>query len=240
MRRGELALYLEHPHPCPYLGEPLAANLRFTLPHASPALLERLLEQGFRHFGASFFRPACPDCAGCAGLRIPVSGFSPSRSQRRSLERNRDLVWNWGEARVDDERLELLNRFQAARTTDRGWALQHFAAADYATAFFWDPQICREMTVRDTAGRLLAVGIVDHAGSALSGVYHYHDPDQARRGLGTWMILQQLAWGAAHGYTWLYLGLWNPRVPSLAYKARFRPCEELTAQGWVRLAPFPP
>lgn len=236
MHDRTLTLCIEYPHSCPYLPDRITSNLRFSLQGATPEMMEALLENGFRHFGNEFFRPACPGCTLCSGLRIPLQTFLPNRSQRRCLKENQDLLWNWEEVRIDDERLELLNRFQASRSAGKGWGLQQFDAKSYATGFIWDATITREMSVRDRDGRLVAVGIVDHAGTSLSGVYHYHDPDLAWRGLGTWMILQQLSWGLANHYDWLYLGLWNPETSSLAYKGNFLPHQCRNQSGdWLNL-----
>lgn len=39
---------------------------------------EQLLERGWRRFGRVLFRPSCPSCTACQGLRVSVNDFQPS------------------------------------------------------------------------------------------------------------------------------------------------------------------
>ena len=55
-----------------------------------------LLAAGFRRSGNNLYRPQCPACHACQAIRLPVAAFSPSRSQRRVLQRNQDLSLHLG------------------------------------------------------------------------------------------------------------------------------------------------
>ena len=70
---------------------------------------------------------------------------------------------------------------------------------------------------------------------ALSAIYHYHDFDQADRGLGTFALLQSLRVAGEMRKPYLYLGYYIAGSRSMSYKARFRPCEILTPTGWQPL-----
>lgn len=225
-------ILVEEPHPCPYVTGKLCSNIRFVLPSGSADFMEILLERGFRHFGADFFRPECPDCRLCEGIRVPVSSFVPSKSQKRCLAANRDLTWEVGPVVVDEERLELLNRFQASRSLTHGWELHWYSSEQYLSSFGWDPQVTHEIALRDAGGRLLGVGIVDLAERSLSGIYNYHDPHESARGLGTFLVMAEIEEARRRGMDNYYLGLWNPECASLAYKARYRPHQLLGPEGW--------
>jgi len=225
-------ILIEEPHTCPYVSSKLCSNIRFVLPGGSPEFIELLLEKGFRHFGVDFFRPECPDCQLCEGIRVPVWRFTPSRSQRRCWKDNSDLSWELGPAVIDDERLELLNRFQASRSLTKDWELHWYNEDQYRSSFTWENGVTQEMTVRDRDGHLLGVGIVDLAENSLSGIYNYHDPRESHRGLGTFMILAEIEETRRRGLDFYYLGLWNPQCPSLDYKARFRPHQLLRDGVW--------
>ncbi len=56
-------------------------------------------------------------------------------------------------------------------------------------------------------------------------MYTFFEPDEKRRTLGTYAILQQLELARRIEYEWLYLGYWIKTCGKMSYKARFRPLE---------------
>ena len=60
-------------------------------------LNDLLTHGGFRRSQSIAYRPACETCRACVSVRVLAEDFRPTRSMRRILERNRDLV---GEMRV--------------------------------------------------------------------------------------------------------------------------------------------
>jgi arginine-tRNA-protein transferase len=81
---------------------------------------------------------------------------------------------------------------------------------------------------------LLAVALCDRLSDGISMVYSFYDPDAARRGLGTYMILEHIAHARRLGVPYLYLGYWINGSPKMSYKRRFQPQEQLGANGWKR------
>ncbi|MDC2888067.1 hypothetical protein [Psychrosphaera algicola] len=57
----------------------------------SEALYSKLQAQGFRRSEDYVYRPHCEDCQACQSIRLPVSQFQISRSQKRVLKRLRDF-----------------------------------------------------------------------------------------------------------------------------------------------------
>src|SRR5260221_6477797 len=70
-----------------------------------------LLRRGWRRFGEDFFRPACPRCVKCRSLRVNVGEFKPSRSQRRTLQRNSQIRVVVQSPTVTMEHLRLYNAY---------------------------------------------------------------------------------------------------------------------------------
>lgn len=230
----EIPLFREVPHVCPYLSDRECSNLRFTLSGADADFLQILLEDGFRHFGDSFFVPNCPNCSSCIGVRIPVKEFKPNRSQQRCLKANQDLIFQIGKPSFDEERLMLINAFQLERWIGKDWTLLQYTEEQYRSSFFWESASAFEVTVRNQNGKLLAAGIIDITENALSATYHYHDPREHKRSLGTWLILKELEYLKQTAREYLYLGLWNDEVPSLRYKTQYQPVEKLRDRKWVK------
>jgi arginine-tRNA-protein transferase len=70
-------------------------------------------------------------------------------------------------------------------------------------------------------------------------VYKFFDPNESRRSLGSLVVLWhvQRAWELELPY--VYLGYWVAGSAKMAYKARFRPLEQLTDEGWQPMPPEP-
>ena len=67
-------------------------------------------------------------------------------------------------------------------------------------------------------------------------IYSFFDvgPD-ARKGLGTYIILDHIIRAARAGLPYVYLGYWVEGSPRMAYKTSFRPLERLGRDGWRRM-----
>jgi arginine-tRNA-protein transferase len=66
-------------------------------------------------------------------------------------------------------------------------------------------------------------------------IYSFFDvgPD-ARKGLGTFIILDHIVRAARAGLPYVYLGYWVDGSSRMAYKTQFRPLERLGRDGWRR------
>ena len=69
-------------------------------------------------------------------------------------------------------------------------------------------------------------------------VYSFFDPALKSRGLGNFMILDQLETCQNLDLPYLYLGYWVPESPKMSYKKEFKPAEILTSRGWRGLDDF--
>src|SRR5437762_1574198 len=87
------------------------------------------------------------------------------------------------------------------------------------------------LVCRGSAGRVIGSGICDMCDQSLSSVYFYFEPAEARRGLGTFSALKELAAARRMGVPYYYLGYWIDGCMSMQYKARFNPHEFLGADG---------
>ncbi|MCA1838239.1 MAG: hypothetical protein LC674_05630, partial [Actinobacteria bacterium] len=76
----------------------------------------------------------------------------------------------------------------------------------------------------------------DQQCDGLSMIYSFFDvgPD-ARKGLGTYIILDHIVRAARAGLPYVYLGYWVQGSPRMDYKTSFRPLERLGRDGWRRM-----
>jgi leucyl-tRNA---protein transferase len=225
------------PDPCTYLPDRQATMENLVVVRLSGQEYEQKMNEGWRKFGPVLFRPICDGCQACRPLRIPVAEFAPSRSQRRAQAKNAELTVTYARPTVDATRLALYNRYHGARERTKGWAESEKSEEDYVFSFLQNPVTSVEISVWEEA-TLLAIVLADITPNTVSGVYHYYEPEEAGRSLGTFVMLQTIELARKLEKPWAYFGYWVAACPSLSYKANFRPCEIFnTDRVWQRLLP---
>lgn len=227
------------PIPCPYLPGRMERRLVAELggPHAD-AFHDTLSQAGFRRSHRFAYVPVCRDCHACATVRIVAPELRPSRTQRRILSRNADLVGRERPARATHEQFTLFHRYQNARHGGGEMARMDFF--DYQALVEDTPVQTLVFEFRDAAGTLVAACIADRVSDGLSAVYSFFDPAAPRASLGTFMILWLVERAVALGLGHVYLGFWVADCPKMAYKGRFQPLEAYTPEGWQPLRPDDP
>jgi leucyl-tRNA---protein transferase len=222
---------LDGPFPCPYLADRMARHLTIAPAPVFPGVYHALMDLNFRRLGPVFYRAQCDACDQCRMLRVPVAEFEPSRAQRRCRARNADLDVARVTPARNAEKLALYRRYLEARHDGQ---MDGSPGEMHALTSGSSVETC-EIEYR-AGGRLVAVGIADVEPEAMSAVYCYFDPGVARRSLGVFNVLWMIDECRRRGLPWLYLGYWIRESPKMRYKADYRPCEVLAANGtWTRL-----
>jgi arginine-tRNA-protein transferase len=220
-------------HACPYLPERMEQTRALLAERIPGELYHRFMDAGFRRSGEILYQPVCRGCRQCVSIRVPVDTFAPSKSQRRCWRRNADLAVSVATPRSTDEKYALYRRYQEERHGRPDEDRQSFEQFLYES-----PVNTLEFSYRDPAGRLLAVGICDACAHSLSSVYFYFDPAESRRRLGVYGAIVEILWARDRGIPHYYLGYWVKQCGAMAYKAEYRPCEVLGADGvWRELEP---
>jgi len=214
------------PFPCPYLPGRDARHQTLLASSCPPGLYTGLMDLNFRRLGPLVYRPACDACVECRQLRVPVAAFRPSRSQRRCQARNRDLAITVAPPRLTDEKAELYERYLHERHDG-----QMTGSREELEGFLYVSGLETVEACFRLEGRLVAVGIADVEPSALSAVYCYYEPELPARGLGTFNVLWLIAEARRRRLGHAYLGYYVAGAATMEYKAAFRPCELLRADG---------
>jgi leucyl-tRNA---protein transferase len=234
--------YVTAPQPCPYLSGRLERKLFTHLTHDKPpALVDNLLRGGFRRSQNIAYMPYCEGCQACVSVRVLVDAFVPTRSMRRVLDSNRDLVARRLEATPTSEQYALFRAYIDERHADGGMA--DMTVLDYAMmvedsiidTFVTEYRLKPDPLARAPAARqpLVAAALCDRLSDGISMVYSFFEPEASRRGLGTFMILDHIAHAKLLGLPYVYLGYWISGSTKMSYKRRFQPQQQLTANGWV-------
>lgn len=220
---------------CPYVDGRVERKVVTELAGPDAAdLYERLSRAGFRRSHGLAYRPACPACTACVPVRIVVNDFNPGRTFRRVLRANIDLAVENVGVLATIEQYRLFVRYQGSRHGGGDMASMTFN--DYRAMIEDTPVDSRVIEYRDREGELLAVMLADVMGDAISAVYSFFRPDLVRRSLGTFMILWLIDHASALSLPYVYLGYWIGDSDKMAYKARFRPIEQLADGDWSTLA----
>lgn len=229
--------FVTPPHPCGYLpGETASTEYEYAPNVGREEYFERLNE-GWRRFGRMMFRPRCEVCKQCRSLRVLVNRFRPNRSQRRTIGINQDKVrLQIGKPTVTAAKLKLYDRFHAYQAEAKGWpAHPDRDVQSYVESFVDNPFPVEEWCYY-LEEQLIGVGYVDSLPGGLSAIYFYYDPDERRRSLGTWNVINLINRAAGLRIPFVYLGFYVADCTSLAYKAHFQPHERLDPDGIWREA----
>lgn len=214
------------PHPCPYLPGREALYRATAGERIDPSLYHEFMDAGFRRSGKMLYQPICRGCRQCIQLRVPAATFAPTKSQRRAVRRNVDVVVDVALPLPTREKLELYARYCSHwhRKTEP-------ETAEGFVEFLYDsPVDTIEFTYR-VADRVIGAGICDVSERSLSSVYFYFDPAEAWRSLGTFSAVREIEFCRERGIPHWYAGFWVRDCPAMTYKATFGPAEVLGTDG---------
>jgi len=177
------------------------------------------------------------NCRACQSLRVKVDEFEISRRFQRTMNKNTDIIGEVNEPYATEEQFSLLKRYLTARHPHGGMAEMDFLRYEMMVE---DGAANTEVVeYRNNENELIACTLIDNLSDGKSMVYSFFDPELKNRGLGNYMILDQIERCEAVGLSYLYLGYWVSESPKMSYKKEFTPAEVLTPRGWQELGSEP-
>lgn len=230
--------FITDEQPCSYLPERKMKSLlldpEWPLDDSTYAAL---IQQGFRRSGNHVYRTHCHDCNACVPARVRTHQHTPNRNQRRTLRSNQNLTVRVRTAQFSDEYFDLYRRYLSARHASSEMAN---TSAEQFSDFLISHWCHTEFLEVREDDRLLAVAVTDQCADGLSAVYTFFEPEEQRRNLGRYCVLQQIQWAARRHLPYLYLGYWIEDCGSMAYKTEYRPIEVFKHKKWDLLIPKSP
>jgi len=205
-------------------------------PPMTAELYEHLLEHGFRRSHNDVYRPYCRLCQACQSLRVLAPEFSPSRSQRRVINKNSDLTQRIV-TKPQPDYDQLFCRFIELRHKDGAMyppdpdSFWHWCDCDWMQTQF--------VEWRDLNDKLIMVSVIDTLPNALSAMYTFFEPDHDKRSPGTFSILALIELCQQQNKDYLYLGYQIDACNKMNYKAKFTPNERLIGNQWKKAVKSP-
>lgn len=251
----KLQFYVTTPYKCGYLPHKLAQSL-IAAPHhlVNAHVYNGLIQQGFRRSGKFAYRPHCEHCNACIPVRVVLSEFAPTRSQKRAFKQHGDLAARIMPVSYHQDHFELYASYQALRHADDepGNTSETKDEAEQYRQFLCESNVESLMVeFRDTENQIKIVSVIDVVSDGVSAVYTFYDATETkasygtsfkrasygtsikRASYGTYAIMWLAEWAKNLDLPYLYLGYWIKDSPKMAYKQAFRPQERLVGGEWI-------
>jgi arginine-tRNA-protein transferase len=224
---------ITQPAQCNYL-ETEKEQLLVLMPdiEASAQEYDYLIAAGFRRSGLQIYRPHCQSCKACESIRLPVKDFKASKSQKRIWNKNQDLSIQISQHH-QPEYYPLYESYINQRHADGS---MYPASREQYDGFIlnpWDNALFIEFYAHD---ELIGVAVTDHMPSSLSALYTFFKPNEDKRSLGTFAILQQIELAKSMNKEYLYLGYQIDTCAKMNYKQKFLPHERFFEEKWQLIA----
>jgi arginine-tRNA-protein transferase len=186
-----------------------------------------LIQRGWRRFGNYYFYPICNGCNECKSLRINAINFKASKSQRKSIKRNKNTRVLLQETSVTNEHIKLYNKYHKFKAQKDGWRSKEISHSEYFENFADGAHDFGKEVLYYIDNKLVAVDLIDILDDGISSIYFYYDPDYARYSLGVYSLIVQIELTKMLDKKWVYLGYWVDGCKAFEYKTNFKPTEIL-------------
>lgn len=208
---------------CPYIEGNRFTQRYSVLKDLTITDFDFMLTSGWRHFGYYFFIPNCSNCSKCTPLRTTIREFKPTKSQRRNLKKNQEVVTvEFCELKYSDEIFYIYEKHSKEKFN------QTSSRKDFKESFFSDALSGNSMMSKYWyESKLVGVGFIDLSKDGISSVYFCYDTDYSSLGLGVFSAIKEIEYGRELGRKYYYMGYYIEGNRSMEYKKRYTPCEYL-------------
>ena len=234
----KLQFYVTTPYKCGYLPNKLAQSLIASPQHLIDAnIYSGLITQGFRRSGKFAYRPHCENCRACIAVRLLLSEFTLSRSQKRAYKQHSDLTAQIYPLHFNQQHFELYESYQSLRHFDETASETSATTKDEAEQY--RQFLCQSnveslmIEFKDANNQVKIVSVVDIVKDGISAVYTFYDATETKASFGTYSIMWLAEWTNSLSLPYLYLGYWIKDSQKMAYKQQFKPQQKLIDGEWV-------
>lgn len=224
----EIPVYIHDSGECPYLPDRSWRTQFFQADAVPDEVYELIINQGWRRSGNIFYKNICDGCNECTPMRVDVDAFKPSKSQRRCLKKNADIVVAIENPEFRMEDYNLFTHYDkewhdSRQQTDMEGFVRLHVSSPITTKFM-------RYYCGDT---LVGLGMVDVLPDSISSVYFSFDPAFSSRSLGVFSALKEIELCRSLGKKWFHLGFYIRDCEKMNYKSNYKPHQFLLDNNWT-------
>ena len=224
-----LRLRVTRSQKCAYLHDQTEQRLATDISD-HPDSHDRLAETGFRRVENWVYKPACPGCSACLPIRVKAEDFAGSRNITRIRAANKDLRRFDSHGQLTLDHYDMFQRYLGLRHEDGQMASMSFE--EFSAMILNSPIDTTLTEYRDSEDGLMGCILIDRQRDGLSAVYSFFQPDQTKRSLGSFMIVDLIDRCKEIGLPYAYLGYYIEQSRKMSYKARFKPYQIFIDGVW--------
>jgi len=214
---------------CPYIKTERISQEYFFATNMTKIEYQNLLEQGWRRFGIFFFNYKCKSCNKCKAIRINLSNFTLTKSQKKVMKKNINTKVIIRSLNPTKEIYEVyenhsLNKFNK-KTNLNEFLETYYYKCDFAlqSEYYID-------------NKLVAIGFIDQVENAFSSIYFAYNTSYSSFSLGTFSILYESLYAKELNLKYYNLGYFIKENKSMKYKNNFKENQILDykSQKWIK------
>ncbi len=225
-----IQLFLTESDKCSYLDDRQQRMLLVDPNHPlDNSLATYFSNHGFRRSGNMTYRPKCDNCQQCVSVRVPAIHYSPSKSQRRIIRKNKDIQVSLEPLSNALDYFPMYYEYQKSRHPDG--SMCDSSEEKYLT-FIQSDYTDTALMVRRLGSEVISVTIVDLFHDGVSLLYTFFDPQYSDMSPGKAAIIDTISYCRHQGMPYAYLGFWIKDSNKMNYKTQFQPIEGYFDGEW--------
>ena len=226
----EIQFYVTTKYTCGYInGQDAQSIVATPYKNINNTNFGSLINKGFRRSGQYIYKPNCKDCSACIPIRLLVSNFNASRSQKRVKKYLDKFSVKLLPLTFNEEHYNLYVSYQNKRHPNN--IESENDATDY-NDFLIKSHVMSKLVEFRLNNQLKMVTIIDIVDDGISAVYTFYDCSDQKLSLGTMSILWLLEFCKKENLSFLYLGYWIHESQKMKYKTNFKPYELMIEGVW--------
>ncbi len=190
---NKIVEFLEERKQCAYFDDKIS-DIRYKyIENCNIKEHANMLEHGWRRFGNMHFVPECKNCNECITIRIDIDKFKFSKSQKRVINKNKNIDIYIQKPSVSIDHLNLFDKYHFHMHQKKQWKYDPIDPDEYYRTYVQGAGKYGQEILYFKDEKLICVALVDILEEGISAIYCYYDHDYKDLSLGKFSILAQIS-----------------------------------------------
>ena len=231
INKNKLNFYLSNTEPCSYLENKKEKKIFLIMDDlAKSDKYQFLIKNGFRRSHNILYNQVCDNCDSCKSIRIMVNSFKLSKSNKRIINKNKNLFEKKLNCNPSKEQFKLFKRYLKFKHSDS--EMNEMKYEDYCKMLN-SPGIDTKIFEYFYQNELIACVISDFLKDSISMVYSFYSDCFLKNSIGKFLILEHFLLAKDLGKEYVYLGYWVEGSNKMDYKNKFNSSQILKNNKWI-------